>query len=217
MKKILFGALIALLPITGMTATILGVQIGGGSWDQTPSGALVSTVGSDTLKETAKGEGYTYFSLEHPIPLIPNLRLANTQVSAAGNTTISSIEIDQSDATLYYEILDNVISLDLGLTGRSIDGRITGTGSTTFSGTVPLLYASAEVVLPAGFALAAEMNYLSSGGDKISDISAKVTYTTSIGLGIEAGTRKQNFEVDIDNVQTDIEFSGVFAGVYFKF
>jgi len=217
MKKLLLSAFIAFLPMTGMAATILGFQIGGGSWEQTPSGALVSTVGSDTLKETEKGEGYTYFSLEHPVPLVPNIRLANTKVSAVGNTVITSVEIDQTDATLYYEILDNVISLDLGITARNTDGQVAGTGSTTFSETVPLLYASAEIALPAGFALAAEINSISSGSDKISDISAKVTYTTSIGLGIEVGTRTQNFEVDIDNVQTDIEFSGLFAGVYFKF
>ena len=217
MKKLLFSAIIALLPLSAMSATILGFQIGGGNWDQTPSGTLISTVGSDTIKETEKGEGYTYLVFEHPVPLIPNVKLANTKVSAEGNSVITSLEVDQTDATLYYEILDNVVSLDIGVTARKVDGQLTGAGSATFSGTVPLLYAAAEIMLPSGFALAAEINTIGSGNDKISDISAKVTYTTSVGLGIEVGTRTQNFEVDIDSVQTDIEFSGIFAGVYFKF
>jgi len=217
MKKLLLGALVALLPLTGFSATILGIQAGVGNWDQTPSGALISTVGSDTIKETEKGEGYTYLVFEHPIPLIPNVKLANTKVSAEGNLIITSLEVDQTDVTLYYEILDNVVSLDVGVTARKVDGQVTGAGSATFSGTVPLLYAAAEIMLPSGFALAAEINTIGSGNDKISDISAKVTYTTDFNLGIEVGTRTQTFEVDIDSVRTDIEFSGIFAGVYFKF
>ena len=137
MKKLLLGALVALLPLTGFSATILGIQAGVGSWEQTPSGALISTVGSDTIKETEKGEGYTYLVFEHPVPLIPNVKLANTKVSAEGNLIITSLEVDQTDVTLYYEILDNVVSLDVGVTARKVDGQVTGAGSATFSGTVP--------------------------------------------------------------------------------
>ena len=220
MKKLLMSAIIALLPISAMSATILGFQIGGGNWDQTPSGTIVSTIGSDNLKETENGEGYAYFSLEHPIPIVPNIKLANTKFSAVGtNLALDlSFEVDQTDATLYYEILDNVVSLDLGITARKLDGQLTtSAGSEYFSGTVPLLYAAAEIALPAGFALAAEINTASSGNDKITDIAAKVTYTTPVGIGFEVGTRTETFEVDIANVKTDIEFSGIFAGVYFKF
>lgn len=218
MKKLLLGAVIALLPLTGFSATILGFQIGGGSWEQTPSGSIVSTIGSDSLNETEKSEGYTYFHLEHPVPLIPNVRYATTKVTATGSPTFTLVDLEQTDTTLYYEILDNVVSFDLGITGRKVDGLLTTAGSsTTFSGTVPMLYASAEIALPADFALVAEINTISSGNDKITDVIAKVTYTTPVGIGFEVGTRTQTIDVDIDNVQTDIEFSGIFAGVYFKF
>ena len=218
MKKLLLGALVALLPLTGFAATILGFQAGTGSWSQTPSGAIISTIGSDTLNETEKNEGYTYFSLEHPVPLLPNFKYATIAVTAAGNTVNTILDLDQTDATLYYEILDNVVSLDLGVTARQVDGTFTTLGSsTTFSGTVPMIYAAAEIILPAGFALAAEINTISSGDDKITDVTAKLTYTTDFNLGIEVGTRTQSLEVNVDTVQTDIEFSGLFAGDYFKF
>lgn len=218
MKKLLLGALVAFLPLTGFAATILGFQAGTGNWSQTPSGAIISTIGSDSLSEIEKDESYTYFSLEHPVPLIPNFKYATITVAAEGNTVNTVLDLDQTDATLYYEILDNVVSLDVGVTARQVDGIFTtGGSSTTFSGTVPMLYAAAEIVLPAGFALAAEINTISSGDDNITDVTAKLTYTTDFNLGIEVGTRTETLEVNIDTVQTDIEFSGLFAGVYFKF
>lgn len=80
-----------------------------------------------------------------------------------------------------------------------------------------MLYAAAEIMLPAGFAIAGDISIISSGDDKVSDITAKVTYTTDFLLGIEAGIRTLNINVDGDNIISDVEFSGVFAGVYFKF
>ncbi len=220
MKKLLLGALVALLPLTGFTATILGFQAGAGIWSQTPSGTINSTIGSATLTETEKDENYAYFSLEHPVPLLPNFKYATTAVTAAGSGINTVFDLDQTDATLYYEILDNAVSLDIGVTARKIDGIFT-TGlvpsSETFSETVPMFYAAAEIALPAGFALVGEINTISSGDDDITDITAKLTYTTDFNLGIEVGTRTQSYEVSIDTVQTDIEFSGLFAGVYFKF
>lgn len=219
MKKLLLGALVALLPLTGFTATILGFQAGAGIWSQTPSGTINSTIAPPvTLTETEKDESYIYFSLEHPVPLLPNFKYATIATTAAASGINTVFDLDQTDATLYYEILDNAVSLDIGVTARKIEGIFTtGVLSETFSETVPLIYAAAEISLPAGFALVGEINTISSGDDDITDIIAKLTYTTDFNLGIEVGTRKQTYDVSIDTIQADIEFSGLFAGVYFKF
>ena len=218
MKKILLGALVALLPLTGFAATVLGFQAGTGIWSQTPSGTISSTIGTETLTETEKDESYVYFVLEHPVPILPNFKYAAIAVTAAGSGVNTVFDLDQTDATLYYEILDNVVSLDIGVTARKVEGVFaTGVLSETFSETVPMIYAAAEIALPVGFALVGEINTISSGDDDITDITAKLTYTTDFNLGIEVGTRTQSYEVSIDTVQTDIEFSGLFAGVYFKF
>lgn len=217
MKKLLLGAIVALLPLTGMTATILGLQAGGGNWAQTPSGTITTSIVTDSLAENEVDEGYFYFSVEHPVPLVPNFKFANTSVSGSSGL-IRSLELDQTDTTFYYEILDNVVSLDIGLSARKIDGKATTiTDSVTFSGTVPLLYVSAEIALPAGFTLAAEINTISAGSDEISDVTTKITYTTDFMLGIEAGVRTQSLKADLDSEKFDIEFSGIFAGVFFKF
>jgi len=131
----------------------------------------------------------------------------------------TSLVLDQTDIILYYEILDNdLVSFDIGLNARSIDGSASvNSNPTNFSGTIPMLYAAAEIGLPAGFSLVGEISTISAAGNEITDTAAKVTYTTDFNLGVEAGIRTQTIKIDIDSVQTNIDFSGVFAGVYFKF
>lgn len=245
MKKLLLGAIFALLPLTGFSATVLGIQAGGGSWKHDPSGSITSSVGGtgtsadlkNDLQLSEESEGYAYFVLEHPVPLIPNFKYVNTKLTSAGtgnvttqfdfngttyniNTNVTTtLELNQTDYILYYEILDNIVSFDVGLNAKMLDGKASVTGSTTstFTGTIPMLYVAAEIALPAGFALAAEISTISAGGDSITDTTAKVMYTTDFNLGIEAGVRSLSIDVDVDNVKTDMEFSGIFAGVYFKF
>lgn len=246
MKKLLLGAAVALLPLTSMAATILGFQAGVGSWTHDPSGNFAASAADinaradlkNDLNLSEESEGYSYFVIEHPVPLIPNLKYVNTKLSSAGSGTVSSnftfngtsytvndpvttsFKLDQIDTILYYEILDNdLVSFDLGLNAKQIDGYASITGATpvSFSGTIPMLYAAVEVGLPAGFALAGEMSTLSIGDNEISDITAKVTYTTDFNLGVEAGIRTMSVKVEENNVTADMDFSGIFAGVYFKF
>ena len=250
MKKLLFSALITLFPLTGMSATILGFQAGGGNWTHTPSGEITASDGAvgtsanlkDDLNLTKKTEGYTYFSFEHPIPAIPNIKYVNTKLSSAGSGTVSStfsfngtsytaatnlttsLVLDQTDTILYYEILDNdLISIDFGLNGKGINGKasvndgVNPVQNANFSATIPLLYLSAEVGLPYGLSIVAETSTLSAGSNQISDTTAKLTYTSDYYFGIEAGVRTVKTKIDVDSVKASMNFSGVFAGLYFKF
>lgn len=244
MKKILFGALVALLPLSVMADTILGFKIGTGIWNHDPSGSITSSVGGagtsadlkDGLNLGKKSEGYTHFSIEHPVPFVPNLKYMQTSLSSSGSgnagvtytfngTTVTSgspadtsLNLDQTDTILYYEILDNFVSLDLGINLKYIDGKaVVNTDSSSFSETVPMLYGSVEVALPADITLGMEVSTISAGSSSISDITAKVSYETDYMLGVEAGIRTQSIDVDVDSVKTSIKFSGLFAGVYYKF
>ena len=241
MKKLLLGALVALLPITAMSATIFGFQAGTGTWKHDPSGSIstsadgvgVSADFTNQLGFSEEKEGYTYFSLEHPVPVIPNFKFVNTKLTHSGTGSASftfdnvaytagvttKLDLTQTDYILYYEILDNVVSLDLGIAGKQIDGQIaiSNTTPTNFTGTVPMLYASAEIMLPAGFSIVGEISTVSAAGNEITDTTVKLTYTTDYYLGLEVGTRTQDYVIDVDSVQANLELSGLFAGVYFKF
>ena len=243
MKKLLLGAAVALLPLTSMAATILGFQAGAGSWTHDPSGYIstdLDGVGVNAnlksdMNLAEKSEGYSYFAIEHPVPIIPNFKYVSTKLVATGTngsasftfdgtayagTVNSTFDLTQTDYIFYYEILDNdAVSFDVGLTAKKIDGKaIVNSDTTPFSVTIPMLYAAAEIGLPAGFALVGEISTLSIDDNEITDLTAKVTYTTDFNLGIEVGTRSQTYTLtDADTINANIDFSGVFAGVFFKF
>lgn len=245
MKKLCLTIALSTLPFASMAATILGFQVGTGNWDHSPSGTIRYQDGGtgtsadlvNDLGLTSESEGYVYALLEHPVPLVPNVKIMNTSLSTAGTGTVSAnftfggtvytvntpvtsnIRLDQTDYTLYYEILDNVVSFDVGLTLKEFDGEATINSVTApISGGLPMIYAAAEVVLPAGFAIGVEGNMLSLGDSEISDITAKVTYTSDYYLGVEAGVRTLTVKLDnVDQVYSNIQFDGVFAGVFFKF
>lgn len=244
MKKIIFSALALTLPLNAMAASVLGFQVGGGSWTHTPGGDITSSVGGvgtqadlvNDLQLEKKSEGYAYAILEHPVPAIPNIKVTQTTLTSSGagavtasftfnGTTYSAtqnvttkLSLNQTDTTLYYELLDNVVSLDLGLNAKSISGEATVDSTTsTFSQTVPMLYVAAEVALPAGFALGADMSTITAAGNTLTDVTAKVTYTSDYLFGLEAGVRTQTYKIDVDNVKANMNFTGAFVGAFLKF
>ncbi len=245
MKKILLGLCFATLPLSGMAATVLGFQVGGGIWAHDPGGDVTVSSGGtgtaanlkDDLQLGKKNENYFYFLLEHPVPLIPNIKYMNTRLSSSGSGTTTStftfngttytastavstdLRLNQVDTILYYEILDNdAISFDVGLTAKAIDGYVrVNNDSTAFSATIPMLYASAEIGLPFDMSVGAEISTISAGTNKVTDTTVKVSYTTSFLLGLEAGLRTQTYNIDVNSVKANINFSGLFFGAFYRF
>ena len=106
--------------------------------------------------------------LEHPIPLLPNLKLQTVDLDSdgrnrlersitfedetynAGETVTSTFDMTHNDIVLYYEVLDNWVSLDIGLNVKTFDGEISIAGSTNteeasvdIDESIPLLYLAA--------------------------------------------------------------------------
>jgi outer membrane protein len=187
--------------------------------------------------------GVYYMALEHPVPLLPNIRLTYTDIDehangrlsktvVYGNATFlaneavsSQVKLKQTDITLYYELVDNVVSLDLGLDGKYIDskarisGDISGTQDASVSGWVPLAYAGIGVDLPlTGLGVSADGSFSRYKGSRFYDYSVQVTYTTPWHMGLDAGYRKIKINLDdFDNSFADIEFDGPYAGAYLRF
>ena len=130
---------ITLSPITAV-ADIVGLYIGGGSWQASPEGNIGrSDIDLEsTLNLDEENNQFVFIALEHPIPLLPNIRLQQTEMDWAGSALVTagtdlngnpfvsdeevdvSLDLTHTDATFYYEILDNVVDLDLGITARAI-------------------------------------------------------------------------------------------------
>src|SRR5690554_6837819 len=111
-------------------ADILGLGASVGYWDTDVSGKVASGSDSvdvhDQLQLKADGNADASIYFEHPVPLLPNVRLAYTLIQQSGNGTLSGsfdgvsasasvrsdLDLEQLDLTLYYEVLDNWVNLD---------------------------------------------------------------------------------------------------------
>lgn len=225
------------------SADFIGLKVGGGIWDFETSGTIRYVSLNDVdLKNDLKLQddqgNYTYVVFEHPVPLIPNVKVSKTGLSTNGAGTVSTdfsyggttytaatnvateLVLDHQDVTIYYELLDNLVTVDVGLTAKMIDGSVTVNSSRNqISGTIPMVYGAVGVSIPGvGIYVGVEGSALKIGDSEISDMTAKVSYSTSFMLGVEAGIRTVTVKLDgLDGVSSSMEFSGPFANVFLHF
>ena len=184
-----------------------------------------------------------YFSFEHPVPVLPNVRVSRTNIDSSangqlgksvlyGNTTFnlnenvsSEIKLDQTDVTMYYQLFDTVLNVDLGLNAKYIDSRarvtgaLSGTETADVSGWVPMLYAGLGAELPlTGLSVSADGSYVSYQDSSFYDYTLKASYITPWYLGVDVGYRATRLNLDdFDGSYADLEFGGPFAGAHFEF
>lgn len=248
MKKLTLLAAIAATAASFANAdTVLGVYAGYGSWDSSFDGKTGKpSITLDDLGVKDHKNKFFYIALEHPVPIIPNIRLAHTEISSrqtsaisksftfdgttylANETVNSEFDLTHTDATLYYEILDNWVNLDLGLTARQFDGFVYAQSVSTPSRNkkedidqvLPMLYGKVQFDLPfTGLSAGFEGNYVSYSGDKATDYSAKISYLfdSVLDIGLEAGYRKLSVTVDEDELQANVDLKGPYAAVIAHF
>ncbi len=214
----------------GAEADYFNPQVGG---SMTYNGDLKTTTDFG-----GKNEGTYQFGafFEHPVPIIPNLRVDYTPLKINAASTINAnhgsfstgvatnkIQLNTLDVTPYYEILDNIVSLDLGVTARIIDASIdttqgANTNSENKSVVLPMGYIAAEVKLPlTGLRINADLKYLAAAGDKYMDSKAKISYDILGGLGVEAGYRYQALKLNHFNFDSDVTIKGPFVGMHYIF
>ena len=244
MRKLMIvagGAL--LISSSAAVADVLGVGANVSYWDSELTGKagknsdVVDVENDLDLSGDTNANVEAYF--EHPVPILPNVRLNYTRIEQSGSGEISSgfdvigsgvpvdsdLELTQFDATLYYEILDNWVNLDAGLTVRSLDGELVvrerGAGGqvsrTEIDGAVPLVYLAARFDLPfTGASVGAQGNAISYDGDSIYDFNAYGQYEISL-IQFRAGYRQMSIDYEDGNDRLDVEIGGPFvsAGVSF--
>jgi len=237
-----------LLCVGTAQADFVGFKIGANYWEPELSGAIKGDGVTDTpinltgdLALDDPTPSNLVLTLEHPVPLLPNLKYQNIELDSTGsnvhsgftfNDTIflpgnvnSTFDLSHNDIVLYYEILDNWISLDFGLDIKIFDGEVflTDGGATTESvlidETIPMLYLSARFELPfSGFYIGADINGASSGDNDIEDSSIMLGYESEGGLGFEGGIKKFSLELnDVTDVNANVEYDGIYLNGYYHF
>lgn len=230
--------------------TLLGVYIGADSWRSNVAGSFGNSEPAPEFNFGNKTQGAYFIALEHPIPVLPNVRLAHNQLEANGitvldgqfsfagqdysvNTTLANqVDLTNTDIVLYYELLDNsVVSLDFGVNSKLINGSAAVQEQTenglqaeeSVSQWLPMLYLSSKVGLPlTGLDVFAQGSYVGWSDSQMYDIQAGVGYelinSLTVDIRVKLGYRAVNLRLDdLDELYSNLDFKGVFAGVELHF
>ena len=245
MKKTILAAGIATLLSASVQAdTLLGLYIGGHMWANQAEGSFGQ--GNDnqaTFDFDDENQGSFFVALEHPIPLIPNLKIASTTLDTIGGATISgsftfegetysansvldtTFDASYVDYTFYYELFDNdLLTFDLGLTARDLDSQINvvDTNNTTLnsnlsvSGFIPLLYVNTIIGLPfTGLNIFAEANFLSYDDNSVYDYQIGVSYelVDNLAVDLDLTVGYRAVKLELDDID-DLYSDLTFDGVF---
>ena len=231
--------------------TVIGGEISLGVYSHSPSGTASYLLGSTVDLEDDFGWSddqdfilKAYF--EHALPFLPNIKIAYSTLNQSGTGDVTDfswgpiswdgdietdLEVQMYDLTAYYELLDNVVEIDAGLTMRYLGGDIAITptiGSITPLGSettdidlwIPMLYGKARFNIPnTDISLQFEGNGISYEETTFYDYELSARYTFSMGLGIEAGYKSIHLDSEdlADGLIVDMDFSGPYASIVWDF
>jgi len=251
--KVMKNTLLLLTLITSFSmADIIGGEINIGYYNHAPTGTTQYQGDEinleDDLKWESEGDVFVKAYIEHPLPIIPNIKVGYTSFGHSGSGSVNKsfqfggksfnlnsnidtqFDLKMYDLTLYYEILDNWVNLDLGLNVKYIDGLINVKGtdiisnklineSADFKVPVPMLYAKARFDVPiTDLSFQAEGNYVTYDGHTFYDAEIGARYTLALGLGLEAGYKTMKLELDdIEDLSMNAEFSGAYGKLVWDF
>ncbi|QYJ94332.1 TIGR04219 family outer membrane beta-barrel protein [Shewanella spartinae] len=242
MKKTLLAcALLGSLAATSaQAATVVGFKVGGDYWNADTEGTFAQTgQAQQEFDYSSSSQGSIWVAIEHPIPLVPNLKIRENRLDADGKATLTgdwsfgdrvfnddvttASNLSNTDFVLYYELLDNdIVALDLGAAYKKMHGsfrvhQISPSGvvgayaQKDLSDGVVMAYANAEVGIP-GLGLY-------GFADVMQGIDESSVYDYQVGLGwqfdgVALDTKVRvgyrDFNFDVNN------FDGVTANMQFK-
>ncbi len=244
MNKLLLASL---LTTTFSFADFIGGEVDLGFYTHSPSGTAQNGDDSVDIENDLNWESENDIFLkvyfEHPLPIIPNIKLGYTGFTQEGSGTTtdsftwgnidlfraneevySKLELDIYDITLYYELLDNWLNFDAGLNIKYLNGSIDVDSTTqhehnTIDLPIPMLYAKAKIDIPTtNLSFQAEGDFISYDDNTIYDLEIGARYNIALGLGIEAGYKTFKIKIDdVDDISMDADFNGIYGKLVWDF
>ncbi|MEP1386140.1 MAG: TIGR04219 family outer membrane beta-barrel protein [Paraglaciecola sp.] len=232
MKKtvITLGLITLCSSFSSQADTLLGLYAGAQGWNMETSGGFSDDGDNRDFNFDTQTNTNIYVAFEHPIPLIPNIKLQRTDMSTQGDVNFDSnfefngqlfsidsdastdVDLTATDIILYYEFFDNdLISFDFGINAKYLEGEFTvtekeapnRTETLDFSVPVPMLYSRLALGIPfTGFGAYVEGNYLSIDDNTLSDYQAVITYSLIENLAIDV-----TFQVGYRAVTLELDYS----------
>lgn len=248
MKKTVLAAMVlAAAPMAAQADLLFTVGAKASIWNAEATGQLddgVSVEGDGLNLDSDNGQQLTVF-FEHPLPMIPNIKLKQTALELDGKGAIytdfagqpfsedvtSNLDLSHTDLTLYWGLPLPLpyIDINFGLTARQFNGSAEVTGQTSGTKesvdldlTLPLAYGEVKIGTPFGIYAAADVNYIGFGDNKLTDMSATIGYDLPVpivDIALEAGYRSLALETDESDVDinADVDVKGMFFGASLAF
>lgn len=220
--------------------TLLGLYVGAQGWNMETAGGFSNEETNADFYFDDQTNSNLYVAFEHPLPLVPNIKVQRTVMDTSGETSLDAeyefggkiyasnselmtdVELSVTDFILYYELFDNdLISFDVGLNAKYIEGELfvtdqndaSNSAREEFSGPVPMFYSRLAVGLPfTGFGAFVEGNFLSLDDHTFTDYQAAVTYSLMENLAIDV-----TFQVGYRAVTIELEnLDGIYSDLEFK-
>ncbi len=230
-------------------------ELTGESQSQISRAAKQKPVDFNKLALTSEQYPGFWVAFEHPIPLLPNVRLSYTEVESAKrvrDTTVitggdgiqisnpqnidTAMAFNNVDASFYYEILDNWVNLDLGLSVRKLEGyldvyyelseqfpRNFPHSYTKLDEVIPMLYTQAQLDIPTtGLFIQTRLYGITSANDRFLDGEINLGYLwegiPGVDIGITAGYRTMHLNLDnTSNLYADAQIEGFQGSVFVHF
>ena len=230
-KTILAAGVAAMMCGSAQADTLLGLYIGGQYWMPETTGSFGEGSNAPaTFEFDDEAQSSFYVAFEHPIPLIPNIKVAaatldsiggaqlgdddfvfNGESYPAGTQLDTSIDASFIDYTLYYELFDNdLLTFDFGLTARDLDTTINVSEASMpaqdgleASGMIPMLYLNGIVGLPfTGFNVFAEANISGYGDQSVYDAQVGISYAIldNIAVDFDINLGYRIIKLELDDV-----------------
>lgn len=173
-------------------------------------------------------------SFEHIVPFVPNVRGRYSQLNTSASLTGADYEIESNNIDLigYYELLDTVVSADVGLGAKRLQGDYKSSGivdgvkkssSQSLDKTMPMAYASVGIDLPfSGLSTKAELGVAKANDVNAIDAQAELKYdfidTIAMDLGAKIGYRMLQINYDdVGGRKLETEYKGPYAGIEVHF
>lgn len=247
-KTLLLPLLVTCAAMHTQAATLYQITAGANYWqaeNEVQAGEVADA--QFTLNQEKESNNELFFSIEHPVPLLPNLRYLTSDVSVSGSQTLTQTYIlsgrtyrvastldanydyEYSDYSLYYELFDNqVLEFDLGVTLKDIDASLAvvnrqdanEASRRDASGIEPYIYTAAKLNLPLlnlGFS-----THLNVKDSSTYDFEFAIEYQLgdmpAIQPYLQLGWKKQELDLeDFDSLYLKHSWDAAFAGIYFAF
>ena len=234
--------LLTLLCSNVLQADVLGFSFGAQYWNYDLDGSVQSPLVDNqrvAINFDNNSDLNPYVVFEHPLPFLPNFKLQQNSIAAGGMIPVADpsfmggeevlvrgyLDFSHVDLMLYYELLDNWVNLDLGISAKYFDGHQSFTyqdeinDEKDFDHLIPMLYVKGQFDLPlTGLSAAATVEALSFDSNHVTDIELAMKYDFKFGLGMDVGYR--SLDVDLKNInifKSKVKMEGFFIGGYFEF